>query len=192
MKQINLPKYSTMLALLEETGLKIHPSQLHGLISGALVGSKDPLDVAGLQALVSGDLNFDQIKTHFIAICETTQQQLKDFLFEFELLLPEDDESLSSRAEGLTVWCQGFLTGLKLVGVAVDVLDDQVDEVKEAINDMLEISKMDYEQVVASEEDEEAYVELVEYVRMAVILMYQEWHEVASDQNPKETSNHLH
>ena len=39
---------------------------------------------------------------------------------------------------------------------------------------MVEIAKMNYEEVVESEEDETAYVELVEYVRMAAILIYEE------------------
>ena len=49
-------------------------------------------------------------------------------------------------------------------------------ELTEAIDDLIEIAKMNYEQVESSDEDEEAYVELSEYVRMAVIHIYTELH----------------
>ena len=62
-------------------------------------------------------------------------------------------------------------------------------DMTEAINDMIEIAKMNYEEVVAGEEDEAAYTELVEYVRMAAILIYQEMHELGADA-PR--SKHLH
>ncbi len=57
---------------------------------------------------------------------------------------------------------------------------------------MIEIAKMNYEQVVDSEEDENAYVELVEYVRVAVILIYQEQHGQVQLSTSCGTLLHLH
>jgi uncharacterized protein YgfB (UPF0149 family) len=62
----------------------------------------------------------------------------------------------------------------------------------EAINDIIEIAKMNYEEVVASEEDETAYIELVEYVRLAVILIYQNLREQEKTSKSTSSSNHLH
>ena len=106
---------------------------------------------------------------------ESTAKQLAEFLFELEMLLPNDEEPLPSRAEALTLWCQGLLTGLKLADIQVE--GRKPSELTEAINDIIQIAKMSYEQVVASEEDEEAYTELVEFVRMAVVLIYQDLRE---------------
>lgn len=60
------------------------------------------------------------------------------------------------------------------------------------MNDVIEIAKMNYEAVVASEEDEAAYVELVEYVRMAVILIYQDLRESESPERTSKTNKHVH
>ncbi len=112
-------------------------------------------------------------------------KQLDEFLFEFQLILPPDAEVLPLRAEALTLWCQGYLTGLKLA--EVQLVGRSAGDVTEAINDIIEIAKMNYEEVSASEEDEAAYMELVEYVRMAAVLIYQEMHE-----ETRTVNNHLH
>ena len=39
---------------------------------------------------------------------------------EFELMLPDDDESLEARVEALGTWCQGFVYGLAAGGVKQD------------------------------------------------------------------------
>ena len=44
---------------------------------------------------------------------------------------------------------------------------------------------MNYDQVIESEEDEAAFAELVEYVRMAVVFIYQEHHESDPAHDPK-------
>jgi uncharacterized protein len=181
-----LPSYDELAEALEQTTLKMHASQVHGIIAGIICGNTNTS--TAWEELVTGSdipeathLLLQQLYNH-------THNQLTEFLFELQLLLPSDDDALVQRAEGLTVWTQGFLTGLKLAQVQIE--DRPASEVTEVINDMLEIAKMNYEEVVASEEDEAAFVELVEYVRMAAILIYQDLHDATSE--TKATQNHLH
>jgi uncharacterized protein len=188
MKKIPLLlNYTELNNVLSHTTLKLHPSQVHGLICGILCGN--PKRSTAWEALIAG--NKETAKTHEVlqALYERSAQQLGDFLFEFQLLMPDDQESLPVRAEALTLWCQGFLTGLKLA--QIQIVDREPSEMTEAINDIIEIAKMNYEEVVASDEDEAAYVELIEYVRMAIILIYQDLREACV---PKlaPTSNLLH
>lgn len=187
MKEITLPTFVEMSHALNKTSLKLHPSQVHGLICGILCGN--PTNKTAWEKLITGGK--ETPKTHEVlqALYEISKKQLSEFLFDFQLILPSDSEDLPIRAEALTLSCQGFLTGLKLSQIPIE--DRQPGEVTEAINDLIEIAKMNYEDVVASEEDEVAYVELVEYVRMAFILIYQDLHE--TEETAKETSNnHLH
>lgn len=188
MKEVNLPTYEELSRALNKTALKLHASQVHGLVCGVLCSNAN--SKAAWEDLVTGGK--ETAKTHDIlqALYNMSEKQLADFLFEFQLILPSDSDELPIRAEALTLWCQGFLTGLKLSNIPV--VDRKPSEVTEAIDDLIEIAKMNYEEVVASEEDEMAYVELVEYVRMAIILIYQELHETTESPQKTTSTNQLH
>lgn len=186
MKEKSLPPYGELDEALSDTTLKLHPSQVHGLVCGILCGNNNAN--AAWETLIAGDKVTTKTHTLLQSLFDASSNQLKEFLFEFQLVLPSDSEDLPVRAEALTLWAQGFLTGLKLA--QVQIMDREASEMTEAIHDLVEIAKMNYEQVVSNEEDEDAYVELIEYVRVAVILIYQDMHE----QSPLSTnsSNHLH
>lgn len=189
MKQIDLPSFTELGQALSKTTLKLHPSQVHGLITGLLCGN--PTNSASWEELVTGGTDTKITHEALQALYEASRQSLADFLFDFELLLPSDTDELTLRAESLTLWCQGFLTGLKIA--QVPIVGREASDVTEAITDMIEIAKMNFEEVVASEEDEAAYTELVEFVRMAVILIYQDLRENDYPNLTKDdSSNHLH
>jgi uncharacterized protein len=187
MKQLSMPNYRELDQALSKTPLKLHPSQVHGLICGILCGNPD--SNAAWEELVTGDKETGKTHDLLQSLFNYSAHQLDEFLFEFELVLPPDSEDLRARAEALTLWCQGHLTGLKLS--QVQIVDRGPGEMTEAINDLIEIAKMNYEEVVASEEDEAAYVELIEYVRMAIILIYQDIRGYDARKKAS-SSNHLH
>lgn len=180
----NDPTYTELEQALLKTKYKLHPSQVHGIIAGLLCGKDNPGEA--WVELVTGSKETPPESLQ--RLYENSEKQLSDFLFEFQLLLPEDSDDLASRTESLTLWAQGFLTGLKAAHVRMQGREPS--DVTEAINDLIEIAKINYEDVVANEEDEAAFVELVEYVRMATILIYQDLHEPASANVTD--SNHLH
>lgn len=188
MKPITLPKYTEISQALSKTTLKLHPSQVHGLICGILTGN--PKSTAAWEELITG--GEESVKTHeeLQKLYDVSSKQLDEFLFEFQLLLPPDSDDLPVRAEALTLWSQGYLTGLKLS--QVQIINRQPSDVTEAINDIIEIAKMNFEDVVANEEDEAAYVELVEYVRMAAILIYQDLRESEAPKQASGSGHHLH
>ena len=186
MKELTLPNYKTLQQALNKTSLKLHPAQVHGLMCGILSG--DTTGSTAWEELVTGGK--EKTPEVLQELYEASNTQLAEFLFEFQLVLPPDSQDLSSRAEALTLWCQGFLTGLKFI--KIEIVNRESSEVTEAINDIIEIAKMNYEVVVASEEDETAYVELVEYIRMAVVLIYQDLHEANASNKASVSSDHLH
>jgi len=47
---------------------------------------------------------------------QQTLAQLQNTAFSFQLLLPDDEQSLSSRITALADWCMGFLFGLGVEG----------------------------------------------------------------------------
>ena len=102
-----------------------------------------------------------------------TQAKLTSMEFDFELLLPDDESGLEMRASELGSWCLGFVTGLALGGLEIGVNDSHHDEdTREALQRLAEISYIEYEDLDVSEEDEQAFAEVVEYVRMAVLMVF--------------------
>lgn len=98
--------------------------------------------------------------------------QFNDDSFSFTPLLPADDASLLQRTQALSSWCAGFLYGLALGGIRADaVLPGDAGEV---IKDFYEISNAGFIADPGDDENEAAYTEIVEYVRMGVLLMYAE------------------
>lgn len=105
---------------------------------------------------------------------DETLRQLRDPEFGFYLLLPDDSRPLALRAEALGDWCNGFLAGLGLAGVNRD--QSLPEGVNEILRDFVEIAKVNFDVGDDDEDDEAAYMELVEYIRMGVLVIHQEFH----------------
>ena len=88
------------------------------------------------------------------------------------LLLPDDNTPLALRSKALGEWCQGFLYGLALGGVREDAV--RMGDVGEIMHDFYEISHTRFEHELTDEDEESAYAEIVEYVRMSVLLCHEE------------------
>ena len=101
---------------------------------------------------------------------EETLRQLSDDDYGFSLLMPEDEQPLRLRTQALVEWCEGFLFGLG----AGEVKDfaQLPDDVNEISHDLAEISRA-YHEDESTEADEVAYTELVEYVRVGVLVIYE-------------------
>ena len=100
---------------------------------------------------------------------ELNQSQLEEADFAFQLLLPDDKTALSERLQALGEWCLGFGNGIKLL--EVDLSDEKLTEVQDAILYFAEIANIDYNSAEENEDSERDYMELVEYIRMAVIMI---------------------
>ena len=124
-----------------------------------------------------------------LQIHQISVEQMNDTDAEFELMLPDDDEPLEMRVEALGTWCQGFVYGLSVGGIKEDTVLPE--DSKELIRDILEISRAGYvadnEAELATEEenteeDEVAFMEVSEYVRMGILLIYEELQPLQSSQ----------
>jgi len=188
MTQISLPTYIELSESLQDTPFKMHAAEAHGLVSGILTGT--PAIAPDWESLVAGEKTTGRTHELLQSLHDGIAQQLYDLLFEFQLLLPQEEVVLAERAEALTFWCQGYLTGIKLVGIKMT--DREPGEATEAIADLIEIAKMNYDEVVASDEDEDAYIELVEYVRMAAIVIYEDLREQSIAKSSTQSSGQLH
>jgi uncharacterized protein YgfB (UPF0149 family) len=89
--------------------------------------------------------------------------------FDFQLLLPDDDTPLHDRVNALGEWCHGFLNGFALGQNTAPVLEQE--DSKELIENFTRICNIGADEV-AGDTDEQALFELVEYVRMGAMYIF--------------------
>ena len=91
---------------------------------------------------------------------------------EFEPLLPDDESPLNGRANALALWCTGFLYGLGTGHIAD--LEGLSGDVGEIVRDFTEISRAGGDDADTDESNEQAYAELVEFIRVAAQVVFEE------------------
>ena len=90
----------------------------------------------------------------------------------FDLFLPDDAASLDERVAALAAWCSAFLYGLAMRGLRP--MEELPDELREILADFSEIGRAGVAEEEAEEEGENAFAELVEYVRVGVQIVFDE------------------
>lgn len=166
-----LPSYTEVTNALKKTPGKFNGAQVHGLICGLICTNPGRKDDSWKAAIV-GNKKDAKVEELLQQLYENSYHQMTEFSFEFMLLLPDDDVDINLRAETLGLWCMGFLTGLEQARAEIN--NRASEEINEALNDMTEISQVNYEEVTSTDEDETAYFELVEYVRLAALMIFHE------------------
>ncbi len=151
-------------------------SECHGLITAYFVFNNE-LQMGLLRDhLVSGleDAQaLDQAYAVINKIAEDVASTLESEEIIFDLLIPDDDEPLTLRTQALSEWCAGFISGLGVAG-----LNEQhslQNESEEFIQDLSKIARLETEPE-EDEDSETAFVELIEYVRIGVLMLHQDWH----------------
>lgn len=152
-------------------------AEAHGTLCGLLCGSSDDLPQAWIDNTLADthdDADSAPVNAHalLVRLYEATSGALQGDEMAFAPLLPGDSEGLDVRLEALAAWSQGFLYGLAVRGLKdLEQIDAQI---REFLEDLLEISRVDTEVGDDSEAEEAAYIELVEYVRVGVQLLFDE------------------
>ena len=84
--------------------------------------------------------------------------------------MPGDDASVDERVDALSAWCQGFLYGIGSAAPTGRTVP--TGEVAEVLADFAEISRGGSVGMDPTEIEEDAYMELVEFLRVGVQLVY--------------------
>lgn len=163
---LRLPNYQEFFDSIAILALPISASEVHGIMCGYLCAGAISDGEAYLRALMTNK-NDVVMRVALFGVYAVSQQQMLNFDFEFQLLLPDDDYPLIERAQAFSEWCEGFTQGLTQAGVDYDEL--QEDEAQEALQHLIEFAQLDYHSLSVDEEDERALMEVVEYARMAIL-----------------------
>ena len=165
--------------LLKRCGATWDAAQGHGLLTGRLAVAGVSAGPEWLLQVLEGTDESNGLQGECRKMLDTLYQatywQLSDRLSEFAPLLPDDDSDTRDRTAAMAHWCEGFLHGL-VSAARGDELRDRLaaEPLADIIRDLLQITRAD----IGGDDDEEtnevAYTELVEYLRVAAQLTYEE------------------
>lgn len=172
---VGLPDFDELQEALEQLGAPATVPEGHGLLCGMLCVPSQ-LNEADWLLQVFGDTEMEQVSAspwssllHHTRL--ETMRQLNSEDCHFQLMLPNDTQPLAVRLDALGDWCEGYLAGLGLAGVRD--AESLPADTREIIHDMVEISRVGLD-VRPTEADEAAYAEVVEYLRIGVMLIKEE------------------
>jgi yecA family protein len=171
-------------------GAAVHAAEAHGCLCGALCARRVYLPSEWLEEILA-DPEEEGVLTEVTGalseLYESSGEDLASGELDFSPLLPGDEAAIEDRVGALSEWCQGFLYGIGASGTLQKAALS--DEVQEFLTDVAELTRVDVSGSDAGEAEEEAYVELVEYVRMGVQLIYDELAAIRAGQ-PANHSQH--
>lgn len=161
-------------ALLMRLRLGTEASELHGSLCGYLAGGGSLRGGTVLAALqLDGEVSSPAAADLALLdrLAHQSESELTDPELGFEPLLPDDDRPLAERAEAMVDWCRGFLGGFGLGGAAAHA--PLSEEAQEILRDLGTVAASSFDFGNESE-DEDALIEVHEFVRMAAMLLFTE------------------
>ena len=170
MPNTNSP-YTAFATLLNSNGHPVSPAELHGLLLGRSCAGAG-FDAEGWLADAAQLLEVepsDNVRNALIGLQEMVKGELTSDDITVVLLLPGDDLPLTDRAAALGQWCQGFISGFGLNAGGKELST----EAKEVLQDLVAISQVQ-DALEESEDGENDYMEVMEYLRVAPLLLYTE------------------
>ncbi|MEX0607271.1 MAG: UPF0149 family protein [Halofilum sp. (in: g-proteobacteria)] len=161
---MSLPDRQEVHDALDDRGAPISAAESHGLLCGLLCMRAENARITWIRRTFD-DAEATEPPAPLDRLHDETLRQLDDTEFEFQLMLPDDEElDLAGRTAALADWCNGFAFG---VGASGRDEDSLASESREFLYDVARIA----EAVAEGEDDDEAaFAEVVEYVRMGVLL----------------------
>lgn len=167
--------YQTINKVFQKYETDLSSSEAHGLATGLLcIENKVEASVWLAELFADDIILLDEDKTMLVALFEQTRKLLcgEDDSFRYDLFLPGDDEELSEQLEAIRVWCEGFLFG---IGYSRSE-STWPGETGEIMKDIVEFTKLDSElddemDEEEKNENESALIEIQEYLRVAVMMI---------------------
>lgn len=159
------PSYDTWTVMLEQADVALGASEAHGVVIGLIcAGVAD--DDAAIAALGANETDPD-LRDALEAARRRIAEGLAEAGLGLEPLLPDDERPAVQRSRALIEWCRGFVTGFYFHGRDLGA-SDYPEIVAEALTDIGDLAE------ASGTVGESDLSELVEYLRVAVQLIYDE------------------
>ena len=176
--------YQQLVEQFKDIGALVTPAELQGHLCGRHMVGHHIRGKTGLRIIADyvdlplADLKPVEDSLH--TLIEDWILVIDQDIFDFRLYLPDDDMALITRLDDLARWCEGFLNGL---GATSDEHVAKIMQQESALlADLVEISKLD-SNVEESEQNEQLYAEISEFVRLAAFNLFDRFKEPNQSQD---------
>ncbi len=165
--------YQVISEILQRHDSDLKASEIHGIASALLCVDPNTPVASWLDEVIDENAGLLQEEQDaFVELFEQTRKilQPKTVEFAFDLLLP-CNEDLESNAMALCQWCEGFLWAigsLKLPDMG------RKSETQAILRDMIEFTKLDPQLTADDDGEEEAFMQIHQYLRAAVLIIRDE------------------
>lgn len=167
----SLPDYDALGDLLRGVNPDLDAAELHGQLCGMLCVQPRLPEADAWRRILGRDPE-GPARERLHEVWMATRTMFEGGQFDFQPLLPSDEARLESRVEALAHWAQGFLLGLDRLGLTErSKLPGELPGIAE---DLGRIAAAESYALDDEEADENAFMELVEYLRVAVQLFREE------------------
>lgn len=162
--------YERLDSLLKTHQIAMTPSEIHGLITGLLVGEANKVTrMTLLYELTNDGMAYpNELLEAIESVFNQSFSELVSGEFAFELLIEPEDE-IFDKIDALGEWVNHFLLG---VGVTQPNIHKLQGEGAEVFSDLREIAQLGYDNSESENALESAFEEVYSYVKMAVILYF--------------------
>ena len=161
--------------LLAVSPLAPSPAEAHGIYCGLVAADADQPERRWLAELLPAATDAEPSVTDCRAalteLAERTRARIADAGIGFDLLLPPEERPLRERAGAVHDWARGFVFGLGLAGIDAARLSP---ETREVFDDLVELMRMDLDELEEDQANEQALTEVTEFIRVAALLVYED------------------
>lgn len=171
----DLPDFYQLEDALYRVDAGFSASEVHGMACGVLVVDNTAEHAAWSAHVLKGDAQdvfLQEAGRDLKQLHTATVESLNANQMHFDLCLPNEQDPITERVEALQKWCQGFAFGLAASGLKS--MDELPDDPKDWVQDVIKIGAATDLDLDENNESETAYTELLEYLRVGVLMMNEE------------------
>ena len=167
--------YAGCARTLERACASVGAAECHGMLCGLLCGLAEQAperwldEVLGEAPTPAGARA--ECREELLVVMGQTVRMLCSGQFEFTPLLPDDSVTIRQRSQALADWASGFLYGIGSAGSEVSA--QLSSEAKEVLSDFSDVTRLGGD-AVEDDAHEADYAEIVEYLRVGVMLIFEE------------------
>ena len=155
--------------LLKKSMSTINASEVHGITTALICMQQG--ETKNLEFILSDLTGVKQNKKIIFNFLKQLHlynyNQIKEINTIISLLIPNGSENLYTKIKYLKLWLKGFISGLGLFGMDKNTYNIPI--IYEIVNDFSMITYADH---VKQERDEIYYVNLLEYVKISIEIIY--------------------
>ncbi len=164
---------------LRRAGASWDAAQTHGALTARLAVAGEAALPEVISVVLEGTDPANALRGEceglLVSLFESTHGVLAARQSEFTPLLPDESASTARRTEAIAHYSEGFLHGL-VSGQVDDATRNRLGQepIADIIKDLLQITRAAVDESESEESSEQAYADIVEYLRVATQLVFEE------------------